>query len=465
MSLKLELIISIALAVLATFAIASAVLYVHGHDKVETEVEAAIAVGARIATNAVDDVEEFTNPRRRLELMVADFDGDRHLRASVWDSLGNLQMTSQVAEPDEPPPNWFYDLLAGKPRAVTVKLPPAFDGHGTLVLETNARNEVAEVWADTVNMLSIVLLMCGIIVASVSLIVGRALRPLGRLAEALQRIGSRREPERLDERGPLEFIHVYRGFNQMVERLSHAEAVNRKLNEQLLNVQEEERADVARDLHDEIGPFLFAVDVDAASIKRLAEEGRTDDIPERVKSVREAVGHMQAHVKGILARLRPALLLDLGLAHALDNLLGFWRGRHPEVQLDLAIADEGYDKQVDATIYRVAQEALSNAIRHGAPKRVTIRVAPEGEGVRVSITDDGRGLSSEPETLAASSRSSGFGILGMKERVAQHNGTLEVKNRSDGPGVVVSAWLPLPEAEPDDDLETAPQENVLEGSQ
>jgi two-component system sensor histidine kinase UhpB len=454
MSLKVELIISIALAVVATFLIASAMLYVHAIEKVETEIEAAIAVGGRIATNAVDDVEEITNPRRRLELLVADFDGDRHLRASVWHSLGNLLMTSRVAQPDEPPPDWFYDLLAGEPRAVTVNLPPAFDGHGTLVLETNARNEVGEVWQDTVNLLSIVLIMCGIIVAAVSLIVGRALRPLGRLADALTRIGGRREPERLEERGPIEFVRVYRGFNQMVERLAHAEAVNRALNEQLLSVQEEERADVARDLHDEIGPFLFAVDVDATSIKKMVEERRYQEIPERVKSVREAVGHMQAHVKGILARLRPAFLLDLGLAHALENHISFLRGRHRNVALELDIEDEGFGKELDATIYRVVQESLSNAIRHGGPSHVLISVRQEGEGVRVIVRDDGRGL---PETTT---NRSGFGILGMKERVAAHNGSLEVMNRKDGRGVVVSGWLPFSE----DELDDLPREVVLESS-
>lgn len=454
MSLKLELIISIALAVVATFVIASAMLYVHAIEKVQTEIEAAIAVGGRIATNAVDDVEEFTNPRRRLELLVADFDGDRHLRASVWDSLGNLMMTSQVAQPDEPPPDWFYDLFAGEPRAITVSLPAAFDGHGTLVLETNSRNEVGEVWQDIINILSIVLVMCGIIVAAVSLIVGRALRPLGRLADALMRIGGHHEPERLEERGPNEFVRVYRGFNQMVARLAQAEAVNRKLNEQLLSVQEEERADVARDLHDEIGPFLFAVDVDAASIKRMVQERHYQEIPERVKSVREAVGHMQAHVKGILARLRPAFLLDLGLAHALDNLIGFLRGRHRDVALELEIEDEGFSKQLDATIYRVVQEALSNAIRHGAPSRVLVSVRQERDGVRVIVSDDGCGLRDE------TTGRSGFGILGMKERVALHNGSLEVANRADGRGVVVSAWLPLP----DDALDALPREPVLESS-
>lgn len=437
MSLKLRLIISIAMAVMITFVIASVMLYMHAIEKVNRETEAALAVGARIATNAVDDVEEITNPRRRLELLVADFDGDRHLRASVWDSMGNLLMASQVARPDDPPPEWLYSLLAGQPRAVTVELPPAFDGHGTLVLETDPSNEVGEVWEDTINTMSIVLVLCGSIVTLVSLIVGRALRPLDRLAKAMTRIGSRTEPERLEERGPREFIQVYRGFNQMVERLSRAEAVNRRLNEQLLSVQEEERADVARDLHDEIGPFLFAVDVDAASINTLVEERRYQEIPDRVKSVREAVGHMQAHVKGILARLRPAFLLDLGLAHALDNLIGFWRGRHPGIEFDLDVEDTSFGEQLDGTIYRVVQESLNNAIRHGKPSRVRISVKEEG-GVQVTVVDDGRGLSD------VSTGSSGFGILGMKERVAIHRGRLEVKNRTDGKGVIVSAWFPIP---------------------
>lgn len=454
MSLKLELIISIALAVVVTFLLASVMLYLHAVDKIETETRAALAVGARIATNAVDDVEEITNPQRRLTLLVADFDGDRHVRASVWDSLGKLLMASEVAVSDDPPPEWFFNLLAGKPQAVTVRLPPAFDGHGTLVLETDPRNEVGEVWEDTVNTLWIIFVLCGSIVALITLIVGRALRPLGRMADALKRIGSQSKIERLEERGPVEFVQVYRGFNQMVERLTEAEAVNRRLQDQLLSVQEEERADVARDLHDEIGPFLFAVDVDAASISTLLDAQRYEDIPLRVQSMREAVGHMQGHVKGMLARLRPAFLLDLGLAHALDHLLNFWRGRHPDIVLEVEIEDTSFGEQLDGTIYRVVQESLSNAIRHGKPRRVEISVVDEGDGVRVMVSDDGRGLPDH------STGSNGFGILGMKERVSHHNGKLEVSNRTDGSGVIVSAWFPIE----DEPSETSLSVEALENS-
>src|SRR5207244_1304092 len=106
---------------------------------------------------------------------------------------------------------------------------------------------------------------------------------------------------------------IYRAFNRMAEQLSAAEQQNQRLNEQLSTVQEEERSEIARDLHDEIGPFLFAADVDAQAIPLLVSRDASSEIVNRSKAIRQSVQHMQLHLRGVLSRLRPALLIDQGL--------------------------------------------------------------------------------------------------------------------------------------------------------
>jgi two-component system, NarL family, sensor histidine kinase UhpB len=181
---------------------------------------------------------------------------------------------------------------------------------------------------------------------------------------------------------------------------------------------------------------VFAVDVDAVSIEQLNKDGRYGRISERAGLIRESVGQMQRHVRDILARLRPAVLLDVGLAHAIDNLTAFWRVHHPGLTFRVDVPDESFGDAIDGTIYRIVQESLSNAVRHGNPTTVEIIVRSEPGGtITVDVRDDGRGLSS-PES------SNRYGIVGMRERVTALDGSLEVGNRPDRKGVIVSARLP-----------------------
>lgn len=442
MSLRSRLLVSIFLTLVLSLLAGAAFTYWHALDKIETEMQAAIAVGGRFGHNAVDDADEFSNPRRRLELLVADFDGDRHLRASLSVD-GKVVKASELARPERPAPDWFFNLLAGPPKVLHLKLPPVFDDVGSVTLQTDANNEVAEVWSDIGLTLSVLTIFCGLVLAFVYWTLGTAIRPLQDLTAAFARVGERDYRERMHERGPLELVRLNQGFNQMVEHLEQSEQKNKRLQEQLATVQEEERADLARDLHDEIGPLLFAADVDVVAIEQMAKEGRNDQIPEQAGIVREAISQMQRHVRDILGRLRPAVLLDVGLAHAIDNLVSFWRAHNPSLRFKVDVPEEGFGEPLDGAVYRIVQESVSNAVRHGKPGTIDISVSvADDRSIAVRVADDGSGLKSN-------GRPGGFGIIGMQERVTALGGVLEVGNRKDGPGVAVSVRIPAQSSRPD----------------
>lgn len=435
MSLRSRLLVSILVTLLLSLTAGGAFTYWHAVAKIETEMNAAIAVGSRIAHNAVDDWEEATDPARRLALLVADFEGDRHLRAMLVAPDGKVVRSSQVALAENPAPAWLVGLLAAPPKKVAVDLPTVFDRFGTVVLQTDPRNEVAEVWSDVWLTLSVLTIFCALVLTFIYWTLATTIRPLRNLTTAFARVGDGDYRERLNERGPLELVRLSQSFNQMVQRLARSEAQNKRLQQQLTTVQDEERADLARDLHDEIGPLLFAADVDAVAIEQLAKVGEYADIPHRVGIIREAIGRMQRHVREILGRLRSAMLLDVGLAHAIDNLVAFWRAHRPKLIVRVDVPEESFGELIDATIYRVVQESLSNAVRHGSPTTISIEVEANADhSIDIRVTDDGCGLKD--------SSGAGFGIVGMQERVATLGGHLEVANRRDGPGVVVSARLP-----------------------
>ncbi|MEO1206392.1 MAG: ATP-binding protein [Pseudomonadota bacterium] len=452
MSLRSSLILSIFVVVLLTLMFGAVLTYLHAQSKVAEEMQAAIAVGTRIAGNAVDDAEEWSSPQRRMVLLVADFHGDRHVRAKWLGPDGEQIMTSAPAAPSVQVPLWFESLIRKPEISRRVPLPSAFDREGQLVLETDQRNEIGEVWNDSINTLTILGVFCALILVFVNLVIAWALKPLSRLVAAFDDMSQAIKPPRVPERGPRDLVQVYAGFNAMADELSRIEAKNRGLNEQLQSVQEEERADLARDLHDEVGPFLFSVDVDAASIVGLVQDGRHGEIPARVGTMRESIRHMQQHVRDLLGRLRSAALVDVGLEDAVDNLVAFWARRYPDIEFDVAILGDSFGEERDATIYRVIQEAVSNAIRHGQPRHVSIEVSETEDGLTIEVRNDGHPL---PSRL----RSGGYGIAGMRERLAQLGGRVDVRDqpvahddvdeRDDGEGdrdhdgVVVSAWLPV----------------------
>jgi two-component system sensor histidine kinase UhpB len=183
--------------------------------------------------------------------------------------------------------------------------------------------------------------------------------------------------------------------------------------------------------------------VDAAAIQKAAEARGQDDIVAQVRSVRGAVTHVQHQVKDILLRLRAGNLTEFGLKQALENLASFWRSRRRDVTIIVTLDSEGagFGEIFEGTIYRIVQESLNNAMRHGKPSQVTVKVAAVADRqVIVEVSDDGGGLKRSAGTR-------GFGLRGMAERVTSLGGNLDIRNRAEGTGVIVTALLPYPDEE------------------
>jgi two-component system, NarL family, sensor histidine kinase UhpB len=436
-SLRLRLFISIALVLALTLILGGGLIYLHAVKKVDTEMQAAIDVGLRTVQNATDDAEEATDPRQRLELLVADFDGNRHVQAFLMNKAGVAVARSLVLASPDPAPEWFYNMIARQPEVLHIDLPPAFARYGSIILSTDSHNEIAETWSDFVVTLVILALFCTLVLALVYFTLGGPLRLLQNMSTAFKRIGRGDYSPRITETGARELMDLSRCFNDMVVRLSAMKEQNRRLQTQLTTVQEEERADLARDLHDEIGPLLFALNIDVSTLQQQDWRRSKEKVAMQLDAMSRAIGEMQLHVRSMLGKLRPAVLLDLGLDQAVDNLVSFWSKRHEHVRVAVELAGESFGEKLDATIYRIFQEGLNNALRHGNPSLVELKAEIGEDGfANIEVRDNGGGLS-------AADGSFGFGLIGMKERVELLGGVLTVANRADGCGVSVIARLPL----------------------
>lgn len=436
MSLRRRLIALFLLILPLSLLFGGALSYWQALDKIETEMAAAVALGE----STVSDVTRTLVPGQAQEQMrrvVSSFDGERHLRVTLLASDGSPVAASRIAPPVHPAPHWLTRALAGQPHAAEIALPePA---NSRVRVEADPTNELGEVWEDLTLKLKILAGFFGLLLAAVYWTMDRALQPLEKLAVALSEVGHGNFAAHVDEKGPKELVGIYRAFNRMADDLQSAEERNRALTRQLNAVQEEERKDLARDLHDEIGPFLFAVDVDAQTIPQYLQRNASDEVSARASAIRQSVAHMQAHVRSILNRLRPAMLLELGFAQAVEQLIAFWQRRHPDVAITAAISQASYGDAIDEIAFRTVQEAINNAIRHGKPRSIAIKADIDGapRALVLSIADDGGGL-------PAAASTGGFGIAGMRERAAAAGGTLEVI-QTTGPsaGVTIVAVLPI----------------------
>ena len=277
----------------------------------------------------------------------------------------------------------------------------------------------------------------------------RRFRPLERLVDEMERADLSRPRANLeaaaDGRGdPEEVTRLQLAFRRMLDRL---EAERRRTSSAALAAQEEERARVARDLHDEVNQSLTALllRLEAARVKAPVE------LAHELADTKALANQAMEELLMLARQLRPTALDDLGLKAALAGHVEEL-GRQAGIKASLEAQGDfsALPADVQLVVYRVAQESLSNAARHSGAETVTVRVlrerSPSGEGdwVELTVGDDGSGF-----TFDQAAR--GLGITGMRERALLVGGDVEVESRPNV-GTRVSLTVPLQPA----DIETRP---------
>ena len=225
----------------------------------------------------------------------------------------------------------------------------------------------------------------------------------------------------------------YRLVQEVADRAAVAIDLSRRVEMEtvarILETQELERKRMARELHDETGQALTAI---LLGLKPLeAEAGET------VGALRELVKSALASVRRLSVELRPAVLDDFGLAAALERSCDDLRERTDvEVALDVRGLQERLPADVETTLYRVAQEALANAVRHASPRAIRIELEHTAATVTLALSDDGSGFA--PEAVP----SDRLGLVGMRERLALLGGTLRIDS-APGRGTRITAEAPV----------------------
>ncbi len=249
-------------------------------------------------------------------------------------------------------------------------------------------------------------------------IIRRSLGPLSRLTDSMRRVDLLRPGTRVPVYGDSrEVVELTRAFNDMLTRL---EQERRDSVRRTLTAQEDERLQLARELHDEIGQSLTALMLQLDYIGKIAPAG----INTEVVDAREAARGSLEEVRRIARRLRPEALDDLGLVSAISHLADRLASRSQlEVSRSLARDLPPLSRETELVIYRVAQESLTNVIRHADAKRIALSLSATGRGVLLRVADDGAGLDGASESA---------GIKGMRERAVLVGASLEIERSELG---------------------------------
>jgi len=425
MSLRGRVIALVALMLVVSVSVYVAISWNGARRHLAAELGAARTGGLQTVRSAFEDLPRSDHPQRDLRQLVATFDGNRHVSAAILDRSGQVRIASLAAMPRQPAPAWFRALLRPDLNLVAIDVP---DGNGDVLnLRPEPASDIAALWSATLTAAGVFAIAAVLGLVLIYWVIGRALAPLDDLSRALAAIGPSGYRERVREEGPPELHSLQHGFNAMAERLAEIDERNRALEGQLLTIQDEERAEIARDLHDEIGPHLFAVALDAEMIGRSVNRGETQSVQDQVHSIQGAVSHMQRQVRELIARLRPTRAAELGLEAAIGDLVTFWQARQPETQFlsHLQGADAYVPERLRDVIYRVVQESVANALRHAETTQLSIAVAKTGKGLAVTVANLG---APKPR----SGEIPGLGLASMRERVHATGGTLSIDRASGG---------------------------------
>jgi signal transduction histidine kinase len=255
----------------------------------------------------------------------------------------------------------------------------------------------------------------------------------------------RRENERLrNAQGELE--------SRVQERTVELDSANqklRRLTSRLLELQDEERRRIARELHDSIGQMLAAVSMNLSAAR--ADIDRLTRTTATLTDSEDLVQEMCKEVRTISHLLHPPLLDEAGLASALPWYTeGFARRSKISVNLDCPDDFGRIPREMETAVFRLVQECLTNIHRHSGSPTAKIRLHRSDHEVVIQVEDKGQGIPSEKLGSMTSAGTPGVGITGMKERVRQLGGTLEIS--SDHSGTKIVARLPISEASPTEDV-------------
>ena len=370
----------------------------------------------------------------------------RHIQFSITEpGKQPIELFSQHQPDDNEslPPTWFINAVMTDYLTADYEIKMSDGGVKTLLIKADPMDEIIEAWGESQAFFWSIVAMLVAIFFAINLVFHSMLQAVQSILSGLRQVESGEYGHVLPTSKISEFNAISLEINAMSAALKVAEENNQALALHTIQIQETERQNMSRELHDEMGQSLTAIKAMAVTTKQP-----NVDITLAADSIIEVCNHLSVIVRSMMRTLHPLSLAELGLGATLTDLINEWRRRQPalKVVLDYDEALEQLDKKVAIHVYRVVQECLTNVVRHAQASTVKVTISfikqPQtADRVDILIADNGIGGKADAQ---------GFGVLGMRERVESLGGKFEFSSEL-GYGVQVHAWMPFIENKDEDE--------------
>ena len=445
MSLRLQLNLLVATLIALFTAVVLAFQILDTRRSVREETEAANTVATHLLAYFVETYAQTSQPivLQSLERLGRVRSTEVTLRDAKGETIYQSPTSPYKAGRDAPA--WYAALVAPQPMRSELRF-----ADSVLDIESNASRAVLDGWDDTVILLQLGLLAMLLGNGLVFWLLRRTTRPFQTIVRGLEEMQAGAYHTRLPEFKGAEAGAIARAFNRTAQAIednldARREAVeatlrleqSRELAEAVQSRVEDERRQIAQELHDETGQSITAIRSMALALTRRAGAG-DESVREAAQLIADTAAKLYAAMHDLIPRLRPPSLDTLDLAAALEERVSAWRREQPQIvfALTLGALPEDLGETYGLAAYRIVQEATTNALRHAQAQRIEIAVDVADNVLRIRIGDDGRGLAPDWQ------RPGHYGVRGMRERARALGGDIDIDNLANG-GVCVSARLPL----------------------
>jgi signal transduction histidine kinase len=342
-------------------------------------------------------------------------------------------------------PLWFAAVVQsalGSHAAVAEPISVRATTAGTVSALADPDAAIGLAWQHVLDIINVALLMAVAIALLASLAIAHTLAPARSIVAALQRMAHGQYRTPLPRFRSMELAMIGQAVSNLGFRLARATEQRAVLTRRLVEIRGDERRALARELHDEFGQNLTAILAFASTIEASSaqDQGRSD-VAQDARMISQATLRIMACLRDTLDRLRHPPVEELGLEASLVSLVDSWRSqnaRRPVIQLDLQGDLADVRGIVASTAYRVAQECLTNSLRHSAAREILLRIERRSgmeNALLIWIEDDGGG------DMVSVAQSTGFGLTGIRERVAAVGGSLSIARATHG--LSVTATIPI----------------------
>ncbi|MET4149046.1 MULTISPECIES: histidine kinase [unclassified Bradyrhizobium] len=426
LSFRQRLLLPIALMILSALVSGSVALLVFSPDQFEYENEQESGAARAVARALNLALEASRNPEQTLD---AFSNGLGNVEAIRFVPVGISEPMPPLRGKGSGVPAWFVSNLTipDLAKSYPVNVGPAHAGDIAFVPDLSA--DIWEKWVGFVAILSTGSLPMLLAAFGAHLIAGRAIVPMERLGAGLVQMREGDYDTVIPLVGPPEIRRFCQEANRLALTLKDLSRDNRDLLRRLVSLQDDERRRMAREIHDEMGPLLFAIRANAAAISDDA-----GGLGRPVQGIVDAAEALQQANKRILQGLSPLYLAELGLRESLEALLRDVGQQAPGLRIRSRIDDrlDALDDLLSQTVYRVVQEGVTNVLRHADASTMDVAARIEGNSVLIEIADDGR---STPDIKF------GRGLTGMSERVRALHGNLQFAREDEQ--TIVRCSLPI----------------------